>query len=1222
MEVNHIQFLQKNENNHLQKKIFPFATRLLHELLPYKLHLILLISLTALASVLSLFPPLLLQLVIDIYMKTKDITSLILILVGFTALGLLMAAQSYFRQKLSQYIFNTVIKNLRNKLFEHISYLPFEFFDQANTGDLTARITSDTEQLKRFLNQGVINCLISVFTLIGVLIIIFIWNYQLGLIFIGLFPIIIIGLRFYIIKVLPANREARQTNASVISAIQETFNGIREIKLYGREEFMFSIFQKWNEHYFKASISANKYSSIWNPFTPFILNIFSTIFLLIGGMLAIGQTLTIGELIAVVAYFSLLAGPISGIVGFVGNLNNARAAGERVFETLDHIPSITNAADAIPLETVQGYVDLQDVHFGYDAHNEILKGISLFIHPGERVALVGPSGVGKTTLVNLIPRFYDVRGGAVLVDGINVKQYRIDTLRRQIGIVMQNVFLFDGTIADNIAYGNTNTTLNEIQNAARVAQLDDFIQKLPEGYNTLIGERGVRLSGGQAQRLSIARVLVTNPKILILDEPTANVDATTDKKLIASLRAIMAGRTTIIIAHRLQTIKDSDRIILLRDGKIEAQGTHEELVTANPSYREFFTSQFQKSDVNYELNLSSSVEDINSQPVRPIRGRDNETQGSGAERTLRMRATRNQKNDLKQKDYQFLLPFVKSHWKRILTSFILTVLNTLCAFLPPLLIRIMLDTSIPQQDVLGVGEIAILLFCFYTIIYVLSFSQSRISMVTGQSILRNLRESIFHQFLAYPLTYYEGKKRGELLSVITNNTEILSSVVTFSIISLISTIFSITILAIIMLILNPILGLIVCTLVPTVFLGTGVYQSRLRRNFFEMQKQIAKMTASVEENVSGIRVTQALAVENRNVQGFNTISQETFRLRMQAVRLEVRMNTFVSIMTLIGYIVLLIVGGYWYIMDFLTLGTLIAFMMFIDQFITPLQGLPNIINSFLEAGAVIQHIRKTTENVITIHDPIEPTPLPDNVQGKIELNNLHFRYVPSVSLYEGLNLTIEAHTKTGIIGETGAGKTTLINLITRLYEVNTGSIKIDGIDIRDLRQQDLRSIIAIVSQNVFLFADTIFNNIKFSRPTARNEEVFEAARLARAAPFIELMPRKYETLLGDTGVGLSGGQRQLIAYARMILAQPKIAILDEATSNIDPYTENLIQQNMDEALPGITLLIITHRFTTLKRVNRIVILRHGVIEATGNHKELMLKNNYYRKLFDKQYPKF
>ncbi|HMF34420.1 MAG TPA: ABC transporter ATP-binding protein [Candidatus Lokiarchaeia archaeon] len=575
-----------------------FAIRLIREVSSYKGRIILLFGLTILAALLNILPPLLLSFAIDNYILKGDFFGLILMLVALIALGALIAVQSYFQRILSQYIGLNVVKNLRNQLFEHISHLPFEFFDKNTTGDLVARVTSDTDQLSMFLNVGFVNFMVNLFMLFGIMGVLFVWDYRFGLIFLGLFPLMIYGVQLFTKKLLPAVQRNRKTNAALTTSIQECFNGIREVKLYGREEYMEETFRKWNDEYFDAVIEANKWNSIWSPFVPFILSIFSVFFVMMGTYLVIGSNITVGELVAVITYFGLLGGPIRAVTGFANIYNTTKAAADRIFETMDHIPSIKDREDAIPVESLEGHLEFRDVHFWYNKNAEILSGITFTANPGETVALVGPSGVGKTTVAHLVPRFYDVTEGAVLIDGTDVRQFQLKSLRKNVGIVMQNVFLFDGTIAENIAYGKPEATIEEIENAAKIAQLDDFIETLPQKYDTEIEERGLRLSGGQAQRLSIARVLLTNPRLLILDEPTANVDAITDQKLIQSVRAVMEGRTTIIIAHRLWTIKNADKIVLLKDGKIEAMGSHQELLGSSAFYREFFASQLQRDDLN------------------------------------------------------------------------------------------------------------------------------------------------------------------------------------------------------------------------------------------------------------------------------------------------------------------------------------------------------------------------------------------------------------------------------------------------------------------------------------------------------------------------------------------------------------------------------------------------------------------------------------------------
>lgn len=599
--------------------------------------------------------------------------------------------------------------------------------------------------------------------------------------------------------------------------------------------------------------------------------------------------------------------------------------------------------------------------------------------------------------------------------------------------------------------------------------------------------------------------------------------------------------------------------------------------------------------------------------------------GMGRGRGPRPPVNKDELKELKWADIKFIFPFLKKHRLPIFWSLLWNIVAAFVAIIPPLILKTIIDTDLSSlnSNLPALVQNACILIALYVFYFYASYKQNQVTTITGQLVIRDMRETIFQKFIKFPMSFFGSHKRGELLSIVTSDVNTLSDAVTSGIISVVTDIFSVIFIAVIMITLDWQLGLLVICVLPIFLMTLRRFRTKIRTTFFQIREKVAQMNANVEENVSGIRVAQSLAVEDRNVQDFNQISQQNYDLRMRSTNIFAIMNAVVSINTFLVLALMMGFGGYRYISspNTFTIGVLIAFVQYANQFISPVQDLTTQANTFLEAGAALVHIRKGMEVTSEIPEPVNPIPLPEVIQGDVQLISVNFRYIMEEPLFENLNLTIHAHEKLGIVGETGAGKTTLINLITRLYDVESGAIQIDGIDIRSIQQKDLRSLIAIVSQNVFLFSDSIFNNIKFGRPTASDEEVYEAARLARAIPFIESQPKGFQTKLGDQGYGISGGQRQLIAYARLILAHPKIAILDEATSNIDSYTENLIQQNMDEVMQGTTVLIIAHRFATLQRVDRIVVLRNGAIEAIGTHAELMETNDYYRDLCLKQYSK-
>jgi ABC-type multidrug transport system fused ATPase/permease subunit len=582
--------------------------------------------------------------------------------------------------------------------------------------------------------------------------------------------------------------------------------------------------------------------------------------------------------------------------------------------------------------------------------------------------------------------------------------------------------------------------------------------------------------------------------------------------------------------------------------------------------------------------------------------------------------TKEELKTLSKADFAFMKPFLHKHRKKIISSICWTLITALSVIFPPLVFKTIIDDLIPRKDYTGILQYTIGLAIFYVFFFLANCKKSRVTTITAQVVLKDVRESIFQRLLALSFDYYEEKKRGELISVVINDVETLSNAITTGLINLFSDIISLIAIMIAMVSLDWQLGLFTYLFIPSILLVVKKFGKRIKKSHLKIRKKVAQMNANVEENVSGIRVAQSLAVEKRNIRGFRTLSKENYALRMKATTLAAKMNAVMSFITFMGIAILIGIGGVRYTIGGITLGILIAFLEYSTQFLRPLWNLTNISNTFLEAGASLMHIRDYMNVEPSVKSPKDSIAEIDNTKGEIELKNVDFSYTKEPFM-TNLNLKIGNNERIGIVGETGAGKSTLINLMTRLYDVKGGEILVNGQNIKSYSIQDFRSLVAIVSQNVFLFSDTILNNIRFGDPDASDEEVIEAAKIAQVHQFIEKMPEKYNTKLGEQGTGLSGGQKQLIAYARLILAKPKIAILDEATSNIDSYTENIIQENMKKLLTNCTLIVIAHRFATLQAVNRLILVNDGKIADSGSHSELMERNDYYHELYTQQYSK-
>ncbi|NME95832.1 ABC transporter ATP-binding protein [Clostridium cochlearium] len=550
------------------------------------------VLLVLITSVLGVLGPYFIGVAIDDYISVKDVPGAIKIILILAIIYVLTAIFTWLQTYIMVIVSQRTIKDIRAELFSKLQKLSLKFFDNNAHGDIMSRATNDIDNLNNALTQSVIQILSSILTIIGVTVAMFLLNPIMALA-----TFIIIPIMFFITKYLgrltkKSFIERQESLGDLNGLIEETIGGQDIITLFSREEYVFNKFEEKNNKLRTTTTTAEILSGAMRPLMNFINNLGFALVVAVGGVLTLKGMATVGIIASFVNYSRQFSRPLNQLASLYNTIQSAIAGGERVFEIIDEVPDIQDKDSAVKIETLKGEVDFKNVNFSYKEYTPVLKNINFQCNPGETIALVGPTGSGKTTIINLLTRFYDINDGNIKIDNLDIKEYSIKSLRRRVGVVLQDNYLFSGTIKDNIRYGRLDATDEEIIEAAKLANAHSFIKHLPKKYDTIVTSQGENLSHGQRQLLSIARVILSNPDILILDEATSNIDTRTELQIQKGLKNLMKGRTSFVIAHRLKTIEEADKILVIKNGEIIERGNHETLMEDEGFYHNLYVSQF------------------------------------------------------------------------------------------------------------------------------------------------------------------------------------------------------------------------------------------------------------------------------------------------------------------------------------------------------------------------------------------------------------------------------------------------------------------------------------------------------------------------------------------------------------------------------------------------------------------------------------------------------
>ncbi|GAB2953555.1 ABC transporter ATP-binding protein [Streptomyces pseudoechinosporeus] len=1155
--------------------------------------------------------------------------------------ALLVYVLTYIRRYYGGRLALDVQHDLRTDMYKAITGLDGRRQDELSTGQVVGRATSDLQLIQSLLfmlPMTIGNVLLFLISL-GIMAAL---SLPLTLVALAVAPALWFIAKRSSTRLHPATWYAQGQAAVVAGVVDGAVSGVRVVKGFGQEDQETGKLREVGRRLFAGRLRTIKLNARYTPALQAVPALGQVAMLAFGGWLAVRGHITLGTFVAFSTYLAQLVGPVRMLAMVLTVGQQARAGAERVLELIDTEPAIEDGTKPLPADA-PATVEFDDVAFGYeDASQPVLDGLSFEIRPGETLAVVGSSGSGKSTVSLLLPRFYDVTRGAVLVGGHDVRELTLESLRAAIGLVPEDSFLFSDTVRANIAYGRPDATQEEIETAARAAQADRFIAELPEGYDTKVGEQGLTLSGGQRQRVALARAILTDPRLLVLDDATSAVDARVEHEIHEALKHVMEGRTTLLIAHRRSTLNLADRIAVLDGGRLADIGTHEELQQRSPLYRQLLTDPDElggvspghtqpacpredtsvRDELDAEFDAERGITPKLWTGNREPRNAAMDGMPATPELLAQVEALPPANDKPGIDEARAVTPEESYGLRRLLRGFGLPLLVSLglvavdagMGLLLPVLIRNGIDDGVTKVAEGAVWTASLLALLTVIVQWVAQTGEIRMTGRTGERVLYALRLKIFAQLQRLGLDYYERELTGRIMTRMTTDVDALSTFLQTGLVTAFVSVVTFFGIMAALLVIDVELALVVFATLPPLIIATVFFRRASVKAYELARERVSVVNADLQESVAGLRIVQAFRRERGGRQRFAEGSDSYRKARIRGQWLISVYFPFVQFLSSVAAAAVIIVGAGRIDAGTLTTGALVAYLLYIDLFFAPVQQLSQVFDGYQQASVSLGRVQELLQEPTSTKAADKALEV-RSLRGEIAFEDVDFAYKDDEEALSGVKLHIPAGQTVAFVGETGAGKSTLVKLVARFYDPTGGRVTVDGTDLRALDLTSYRHRLGVVPQEAYLFQGTVRDAIAYGRPDATDAEVEAAARAVGAHDMIATLDGGYLHEVAERGRNLSAGQRQLIALARAELVDPDILLLDEATAALDLATEAQVNQATDRIAGRRTTLVVAHRLTTAARADRVVVMDHGRVAEDGTHEELLERGGQYAELW-------